>query len=342
MLAPNTCSRPALAPDLIANAPKYFSLGTVESYEVFDSYCNLNVKVNCATGVFLLRMYHQGVTAQRVAFLQQLKKGLAQNIHVPEPIAWAPSGDLGLEGEHILELEHFIAHQPVTYTWQHHKRAFPVLGELHDCLRDLVDEQDYVPTAIENYALPAAMSAWLAKTEEKIKASEHVDVEYAVMLVPRARELLARVEHWWQEQGCHLPRQAIHGDFNTGTNVIQDKKQKVAVLDFDFLDIHERVFDIAYSLHFAIGSIEWGKPLGERDWSWITKSAQLYSRASGRPLSQEEWQSLPIQLARIPLFWVCAAGFAADPVAAFLDDARSLESHFWLVDHLPERLPAEI
>ena len=339
MTLSNTNIKPTLTPELAASAGSFFNLGSIDSYREFESAINLNVHIKCARGDFLLRVYHQGMTNERITFLQTVKSGLRKyGILAPEPIGWAHSNELGLDFGRIIELEHFIPHQPVSYSWDHHERVFPTLGKLHDCLKIIVDDHNFVPTEIHNYALPSQLSTWLNMTESKIRASDSRDIQDALKVCSRTRDFLRTIDEWWIVQGNNLPKQAVHGDFNTGTNVTTSSDQTTIVFDFDFVDIHERVFDIAYSMFFAIGSIEWGKPLEEIDWSRITRSIELYSGTSECPLTQQEWEALPIELARVQLYWICSAGFAPDPATTILEEGEGLEDSFWILEHLQSLL----
>ena len=338
MTLPDSYFRAELTEELVSTAAHHFKIGNATRSKDIEEGVNLNIDIESTSGRYLLRVYHQWMTKERIAFLHTIKRALLnRDILVPEPIGWAQSGELGLDLGRIIELERYIPHKRSEYTWAYHEQVFPILGQLHDALNNIVEDRDYIPPEFHNYALPSKMLEWLAMTESKIRAihaDEGDDIVSALNVCSRARDLLTVIDEWWHEQGANLPQQVVHGDFNTGTNVLILDNQSTAVLDFDFLDIHERVFEIAYSMFFAVGSLEWGKLLSERDWTRVARSVELYDSTCKRGFTEQEWESLPIEIARIPIYWVSTAGFNPEPDKKVLEDAEGIEQSYWIMDHL--------
>ncbi|NKB66773.1 MAG: phosphotransferase [Candidatus Latescibacteria bacterium] len=332
--------RAAMSQEIVLAAARHFQLGHVVRCKDIEEGLNLNVDLKCASGRFLLRVYHRWMTPQRMACLHTIRRRLRrENFCVPEPIGWVHCGELGLDLNRIIELERYIPHERSEYTWAYHERVFPLLGRLHDTLTDIVGDIDYVAPQFHNYALPAKMLQWLEGTEAKVRATspeDGVDIEAALKICCRTRDLLTVLDEWWNIQGAALPKRLVHGDYNTGTNVLILEDQSTAILDFDFVDIHERVFEIAYSMFFAVGRLEWGKGLPQRDWSRITRSVELYNSTCKQAFTEQEWASLPFEFARVPLYWVATAGFNPEPGKKVLEEAKGVEESYWVMEHLPD------
>ena len=119
-----------------------------------------------------------------------------------------------------------------------------------------------------------------------------------------------------------------------GDNLLFRGGDVAAILDFDFLAVRERVFDLAFALYWVFANREAGR--APRDLSWDRGAALVarYNEGTTRPLSHDEWDSLPIEIARIPLYWVAEASFAADPIASVAARAGSVRFAGWVMDNI--------
>lgn len=334
--------RAELNDSFVHSAAKYFGLGSITDYRDLGGAFNLNVFVHTSSGTFVIRVYRPWITPERLDFLHVMKKALIEaGIPIPQPIAWAKGSQLGVHTNRLIELEQYVPHDGVADTWRRYEVAFAMLGRLHDALAKTVTVSRFVPTKVHNYALPSEMFRWIEQTQFLIRQSSlsaSAEAIRALQLGDEAKELLAIIQDWWVDIGHRLPKQLVHGDYNGGTNVVFNNEHIVAVLDFDLVDIHERVFDLAYSLYFAMGSLEYGKPLSERPWHRVTQVVEAYNQNTENPLSAMEWEVLPIEITRVPLFWIATAGFTPNPVGSILDEADGIQQSRWMLSHLSDLL----
>ena len=347
----------------VRSAAKYFGLAGVTEYRALGGAFNLNVLVHTSSGAFVIRVYRPWVTPERLDFLHVMKKALLETgLPIPQPIAWVKGSQLGVHTDRLIEVERYIKNDGVADTWRRHEVAFSMLGRLHDALAKTVTASQFVPPKVHNYALPKEMLKWIEQTQFLIRQSglgASAEAMRALQLCDEAKELLAIIQdcslrspttssygslrsptpsaYGWVDTGYRLPKQLVHGDYG-GANVVFNNEHIVAVLDFDLVDIHERVFDLAYSLYFAMGSLEYDKPLPERPWHRVTQVVEAYNQSTENPLSAMEWEALPIEMARVPLYWVAEAGFTPNPVGSLLDEADGIQQSRWMLSHLSNLL----
>ena len=74
----------------------------------------------------------------------------------------------------------------------------------------------------------------------------------ALQVCAASNEVLGKLADWWPRAAPGLPGAgSIHGDYGGG-NVLFRRGHVVAVVDFDFLAIRERVYDLAYCLYWML------------------------------------------------------------------------------------------
>lgn len=334
--------RAEISDALVQSAAEHFGLGPVRECRDLGGAFNLNIALEVPGKTFVLRVYRSWKTPERLEFMRTVRIKLSQQgLPVPEPIGWTTEQSLGLDGHCLVELEEYVPHDGVADDWQSYEKAFEMLGRLHDAMAPLGEQLTFVPAKAHNYATLPEMLTWIEQTQSAIRTIDATESNPryfdAMKLWEDAMALLIEMQDWWTSVGSRLPGQLVHGDYNGGTNVLFQGQQIVAVLDFDLMDIHERVYDLAYSFFF-MGSLEYGVPLESRQWGRIGQMVAAYNRGTGNPLSKMEWDALPFVMARVPLYWVAAAGFMPDPIQAVLEEAEAIETSRWALRNLPGRL----
>ncbi len=177
------------------------------------------------------------------------------------------------------------------------------------------------------------MLKWISNLERSLRHLEqNAKSERALAICFEARELLMPIEKWWQDTGCRLIQQPIHGDYG-GDNLLFDDDRVVALLDFDFLAIRERAFEIAYCLYWMLLRLEGRKPAECYSWNRVGQMLGCYNSTSSRPLTSDEIRSIPIEMARVPLYWIAEANFTEDPFRSLLGQAESIAFSRWMLEH---------
>ncbi|MBI3970867.1 MAG: phosphotransferase [Chloroflexi bacterium] len=337
--APEKVARAVPADAVLRVAEDAYGLGPLAEMGDLGGAFNLNLLVRSPAGAHVLRVHRPWVTSDWVATLHRAKGLLAQSgIPVCQPIRTRAGEAMLVVDGRVVEVEPFVAHDARADTWPRDVRAFAMLARLHDAFA-----QDglglFVPPRVSNYGTPLQLERWLAKTErlvlgrlEEDERRRGLEAERALSICRATRDVLGWFGAWWETVGEQLPRLLTHGDYGGG-NVLFQNDQVIAILDFDFLDFRERVFDLAYSLYWALVR---GAPDVPFEWiSWTSAAAALaaYDATTEYPLTESEWRALPAEMVRVPLYWVATACFSGDSIGEVVRMAAGVDRARWLADH---------
>ncbi len=304
---------------------------------------NLNLWVRGGDREIVARIHRPWVTRARLIMLHDVRGGLAdQGFPVPAPLRTVHGETTWRYTDRWLEAADYVPNDGCGDTWERLETGFTLLGRLHDAIEAHGEAAAFVPPRVSDYALPAALRPWMDQTELLInRAAENgaahptETVQAALETCHEATDILGAVEEWWEEGGYLLPEQAVHGDYG-GDNLLFRGGEVAAILDFDFLAVRERLLDVAFALYWVFANMEAGRL--PRDLSWDRAAVLLtrYNAGTARPLIADEWDSLPIEIARVPLYWIAESAFALDPVANVAARAGSIRFAGWVMDNMNE------
>jgi Ser/Thr protein kinase RdoA (MazF antagonist) len=327
---------PRAGPDdaLLDEAAATFGLGAIQAARDLGGTYNLNLRLYTAGGSFVLRVHRPWVTAERVAVLQVAKQRLAAaGFPVSVPLA-TTEGEPALRwGNRMVEVEPFVAHDNVTDSWDRYPPAFAVLARLHDGLTAAIDPETFVPPRVSNYGSPTSLLGWVGQTEARIRANPPGNATgRALQVCATANDVLGKLADWWPRAAPGLPVQPIHGDYGGG-NVLFRRGRVVAVVDFDFLAMRERVYDLAYCLYWMLVRLAGTELPADLPWEATRGMLDAYDAAAQHRLSRIERQAIPYEIARVPLYWVGEAQFLPDPALTVARLADSVKFARWTFAH---------
>lgn len=281
-------------------------------------------------GEVVVRVHRPWTTAARLAAVHAVCTGLREN-GLPLPrILTARDGTTATRlADRMVEVVEYVPHTHTADNWGRGGAAFAMLARLHAALDTL--PPGLVPPPYSSYATPAEALAMLDETEAAFAALA-ARPQYAKAAAVRgsARALLLPLAAARRGYEAELPRGLAHGDYG-GDNVLFDGDRVVALLDFDFLGERERLADLAYALYWALERYGFAFPARPSDVALAHAAGLLaqYERHTARPLTPTERAALPLELARVPLYWVAEAGYLpADAAhAGPLDQTRRFARH---------------
>jgi homoserine kinase type II len=254
---------------------------------------------------------------------------------VPEPLVGTEGYSILRLSGRLVEVDPLVEHDAMADTWERYSAAFFLLARLHDTLTDVVPAT-LAPPRVSNYGTPPQLRCWTEKTRAMIELDAgEPDAAEALALTGQAQDLLRVIDSWWREAKAGLPRQPIHGDYGGG-NVLFRGQEIVAVLDFDFLGVRERVYELAYTTFWMLRRLMPDASPAAYPWSAVRDLLGVYQQATQFPITSAEWEALPLEMARVPLYWVAEAGFTDDPVQSVLGIGPMLEITRWLLEHAHE------
>lgn len=328
--------RALLSAGLLHTLEQHYAFGPIHTYRDLGGAYNLNARVETPRGIYVARVYRPWITAQRLRALHALKHWLhTQQLPIVLPIPTVAGNTLTTYQDRLIEVERFLPHSDAPELRACYAQAFALLGRFHTVLAGYTHAATFPQPLVENYGLPAILTQWVEQTKHRIQQLSHVQAAEAVAVCDKTIELLEYLSLWWREAEHQLPRQLVHGDYGVGNLLWQDH-QVVAIGDFDFLAFHERIFDIAYPLYWMCARLD--PVMDPQGWAWDQVAAMIshYNTSSHQPLVSEERRAIPLEMARVPLYWIAEAGFLEDPTDAVLSYTKGVAAAQWLIEHADE------
>lgn len=316
-----------------------FDLGRVIQMDTpTTTQCNTTDPFRTGQGTFLLRARHAEEYAERVEYLHHILDFLfGRGFPVPEVMRSRSGRSWTIWGERIVEIHRFVPHDPGTHRdWSRMFAAASALGDLHAMLCSVPDDKMPVPPEMRNDVTPSQCLTLLEEAENLLgtQESEPTKVEAARAIIQDTRDLLDGMLKDYSRIIGSLPWMTIHGDYHFW-NLLYRADQIVAVVDYDFLQERERLFDIAYALQSAIGYLRRFYPVSLTDyqaisWENIRLWLDHYDAASHLPLSKTERLLLPAELLRIHLVSIATSLYQPRPVDRVLHAGGNLPLFEWI------------
>ena len=317
-----------------------FDLGRViQMDKPLTTQCNTTDPFKTGRGTFLLRARHGEEFGARVEYLHSLIDYLcdhgfpaAEVMRTRDGSSWTTWGD------RIVEIHGFIPHDPgVHRDWRRMNAAATALGDLHRMLGRAALGKTPVPPEMRNDVTPEQTWTLLDDAEatlEHLYARPDERTEQAIAICRRAREVLEPMLHDYPRIIGNLPWMTIHGDFHFW-NVLYRADQIAAVVDYDFVQERERLFDIAYALQNVIDHLRNVHGASLRGWAdlkWANARMWVdhYDESAPLPLTEAERQWLPKEILRICLVSVATSVLQEDPVEQVLKQGEDLELFIWI------------
>lgn len=330
MLTPNfpLGERATLSSDLLATLTQTYGLDAITTFSDLGGTYNLNLALHTATGHYVARVYRPWITVERLTALQALKRELyALQLPTILPLPTLADATFTLFEERLVELELFLVNNRAYDALPFYLQAATMLGRLHNGLRFVGTNLKLPEPRVANYAPPETLQAWVSYVQQHLHATEPHAVQ-AQKTCRAAQALLEPILVWWRNHREALPQQLIHGDYGLG-NLAFDQREIVGLFDFDFVARRERLFDLAYTAFWMLYRLPI-KPLGQNMWNSVRQFVEHYEQASVLPLTDMERFALPIEMARVPIYWIAEAAFLPNPAKVVMHYTQ----HLALAEHL--------
>ena len=318
-----------------------FDLGRVVRMDVpLTTQCNTTDPFKTGRGTFLLRARHGEEFGARVEYLHTLINYLcAHKFPTAEVMRSLRDGKTWTEwGERIVEIHRFVPHDPgIHRDWRRMNAAATALGDLHRLLADATAGKTPVPPEMRNDISPEQCWTLLDEAEATVanlSAAYDPRIEEAIAICGRARQALKPMIHDYSRLIGNLPWMTVHGDFHFW-NVLYRADQIAAVVDFDFIQERERLFDIAYAMQNVVSHLRTSHGGSLRKWddlAWHNARIWVdhYDETTHKPLSKIERQSLPREILRIFLVGISTSILQEDPVELILKQGGELDLFIWI------------
>lgn len=315
----------------------FFGLGSISSSKDLRGAYNLNLLLRTEKGNFVLRVHRPWVTQLRLEQLHRIKDMLSRaGFPVPLPLPTTNGETILRYKDRLVEAEPFIVHDGEADTWNRNVIAFSLLGRLHAFLATESASISLVEPVVSNYGTPAMLLIWTQQATEKVTQSAQrypsQETQSALSLYAEAIQLLSSLQARWQPVKAYLPRQLTHGDYGGG-NLLFQQERVVAILDFDFLRVRERVFEVAYTLYWWLYKQGCWQIAAVSAWPRVKELLAAYNEAAQQPLTRAEMQEIPLEMARVPLYWIAETHLFPHPVQEVIKHADKAANASWLLAH---------
>jgi homoserine kinase type II len=316
-----------------------FDLGRIVQMDrPLDTQCNTTDPFRTGQGTFLLRARHGEEFVERVEYLHyMIDRLIAEEFPTAAVVRSRTGKSWTTWGERIVEIHRFIPHDPgIHRDWRRMNAAASALGDLHTVLAKAALDRTPVPPEMRNDANPQQCWMLLREAEPALSAQigVHPQAEDALAIVRQAQGALEPLMGDYARIIGNLPWMTIHGDYHFW-NVLYRADQIAAVVDFDFVQERERLFDIAYAMQSIILHLRHVqgvrmKSFSDLAWSNARIWIDLYDEAAPLPLTAAERAWLPMEILRIFLVCIATSTMQEDPVATVLKNGRDLPMFLWI------------
>ncbi len=316
-----------------------FDLGRVTRMDKpIDTQCNTTEPFRTGRGMFMLRARHGDEFAERVEYIHAAMDNLrVGGFPVPEVMRTPEGSGCVVWGERIVEVHRYIPHDTgVHRDWARMHSAAGALGDLHRILCERPMNITPVNPELRNDIGPDSILTFLEDGEANLEeaAESRADARQALDIVREAKEALLPLVDGYNQRIGQLPWLTVHGDYHFW-NILYRGDGIAGVVDYDFLQERERLFDIAYALQSAITylSATHQRQLtdyGQLAWHHIQSWVEYYNDTTHLPLTAEERAWLPSELLRIFLVSICTTLMQPDPVDALIAQMFELRLYRWL------------
>lgn len=327
--------RASISPALIEATAEAWGLGAVDgigaSSDMGGTY-NLNLRLQTDRGDVVMRVYRPWVGPGRLAAVQALRTALrGEGIPTLTPLRRRDGTTTLAVGDRLIEVEPWVSSDGGADSWDRYQAAAVHLGQLHCAFRSVRLPVPFVPAPISNVLTDQTFHGWLARSRLAVGAAPpsvaRTEALRACDDAYRLRQLIGTAS---PPRPHHI--QLTHGDFGH-ENIRFFGPTPVALLDFDFADVRDRLTDVAYLAYWMFEYLQWDVPAPLRDWDQVAGLVQGYGTEADSPLTADELAALPLAMATIPLSWVAEAWLLTDPVVAIGYVTRQLEIATWLIEH---------
>ncbi len=321
-----------------------FDLGRVTKMDQpLTTQCNTTDPFRTGRGTFLLRARHSEEYGARVEYLHRLIDHLCdRGFPVPQVVRGRDGRSWTTWGERIVEIHKFVAHDPgIHRDWRRMNSAATVLGDLHHMLSEAAAGKTPVPPEMRNDVNPEQCWTLLTEAEESVQAMTALPqdvLEETLAVLRRARQAVEPLMHNYSRIIGQLPWMTVHGDYHFW-NVLYRGDEIAAVVDYDFVQERERLFDIAYAMQTVIAHLrnvhtangDGYVPVPESlSWSNVRLWLDHYDMSTHLPLSETERRWLPKEIMRIFLVGVATGVLQENPAETILKHGRELDLFLWI------------
>ncbi len=317
-----------------------FDLGRIiRMEEALTTQCNITDPFRTGQGTFMIRIRHGEEFGERVEFIHAMMNHLRRcGLPVAEVMKRPNGSTWSLWGERIVEIHRYIPHDEGLHRdWQRMYSAAASLADLHSGLYGYNSPVPPVPPEMRNDLLPSECWNLLPHAEQNLYEAikeETPESEAAKQVLSRTRDLLVPLLDDYERVLGNLPWSFVHGDYHFW-NLLYRSDDVAGIVDFDFIQERERVFDIAYAIQAILGYMNYiegasADRFPKMRWGNLRLWLDTYDHVVSKPLTEVERRVLPREILRIFLVNAVVSATQPSPVETLQQSARDMDLYEWL------------
>ncbi|MGP7819361.1 phosphotransferase [Niallia sp. 01092] len=265
---------------------KEFGIGKLKSIAgPLGGYANSNIKIETNKGAFVVRIFKENIEDERLHYANKMIARLCEaGIPALTPIRNVQNKSFSYYKLNKILVTPFVESMSFQWVPGQAYHSGKTLRKIHDALHSVKESPE--PTGVYSYYnLPPKTIVKLLKEEgHKLPKNNQKDVDHLFDLINQQ-----------QTSAKDLPKTVIHGDWNPWNQLYHKNDLVSCVMDFDSLQIGERVFDVAYALYFILTH------------QMMDSLGKEFLHGYGE-LTEQEILILPVLIAKIGLFFGIFAG----------------------------------
>jgi Ser/Thr protein kinase RdoA (MazF antagonist) len=246
--------------------------------------------------------------------------------------------------DRLVEIHRFVSHDVgVHRDWKRMNSAATALADMHRFLAESESLRATVAPEMKNDISPEQCWSLFGDAAEAIVALPDIPelvLEEALEILQRAEDAVEPLIADHERLIGELPWLTVHGDFHFW-NVLYRGDEIAAVIDYDFIQRRERLFDLAYAMQNVIVYLRKTNPpgmiadeFGHYPWKAVRLWLDHYDSCSHLPLTQAERKELPIEILRIYLVNLSTAFLQDDPAGILLEQGQDLDLFLWVSEQM--------
>ncbi len=317
-----------------------FDLGRIiQMDEPIDTQCNTTEPFRTGQGTFLLRARHGEEYVERLEFLHSVIDSLVTvNFPCPPVVRSRKGKSWTVWGERLVEVHVFVPHDHgVHRDWGRMNAAASALGDLHATLAKCMKGRAVVPPEMRNDISPRQCMQLLQEIMLEVLQQRHThpDGERAYEICRDIEASLNIMLRDYERVIGRVPWMVVHGDYHFW-NILYRADQIAGIVDYDFLQERERMFDVAYALQSVISYLRQthsGRGGYESlPWNNARLWVDLYDAATHIPLTEIERRMLPTEALRIFLVSLLTLSSQGDTCSTLVSHAEELSLYRWIAE----------
>lgn len=284
-----------------------YDIGKLKCLQMhFENTSNINILIESTKGKYVTKFFH--IEPERYLDIINYMESIQRHkVPVILPLRNLNGDYLANINGYKVHLAPYIISFPFKCTRKHMLSSGEILKRLHTAVDDDFRISEPAASVYPSLKVFDESKVRMAALKSSI-INQHI---------PLIESLYERIVNRWEALAGELPLTVIHGDWRVENQLFSEAGDIAAIIDFDFVQRRERLFDIAYAL-FNFSEF------------WSSSIISSFFQGYG-PLTEHETEILNLAVARVSFFFLCTASFSKNAVMRLI---QQLEKQLPIIEYV--------